>query len=161
GVLTNNGLISSSANLSFTSVNSPFTLNGIGTITANSSSASSILVNTNGAFAINLNGAQAITAGSTGGVTFASQSAGGSVTFGNGVSYTVAGAGPVKINTQTLTFGAGSSLAALGASSITLNNGTSGANMIIYTPDNASATISSVGGSININPTAALTFSQA
>lgn len=96
----------------------------------------------------------------TGTVNINAQNASGVISVGTN-TLTVSGGANFVISTPSLTFGNGGALAASGASAITINSG-GATNLTVTGTTGNVATVSTVGGTINIQPTAGrtLTFAQ-
>ena len=124
------------------------TLTGSGTIGFTGGKSGAIQVQAFGAGNdLTFAGNTVFNAGNGGSVSFSSQSG---LVFGAGSTSTINNGAAVNISAANLIFGNGANVSATGASAITVSS-QSGAPVNIVTPSGATATLSTAGGSININ----------
>jgi hypothetical protein len=155
-LLHNDGAITSTANAGKILVQSfgALSLEGTGSFGLTGGGAGSIRLDATGANPLALTSSHTFNPGSTGSVTFTSEDDGGSITIAPSTTLTFNDGGTLNIGTPILEFlGTGSSLVAAMASDIKVTSGGGTFPLMIVTPDNGVATISTAGGTIDFTPT--------
>ncbi len=155
-LLHNDGAITSTANAGKILIQSfgALSLEGTGSFGLTGGGAGTIRLDATGANPLALTSSHTFNPGSTGSVTFTSEDDGGSITIAPSTTLTFNDGGTLNIGTPILEFlGSGSSLAAAMASDIKVTSGGGTFPLMIVTPDNGVATISTTGGTIDFTPT--------
>lgn len=130
------------------------TLEGSGSFSLTGGGSGQMILDANGDYALALTSSHTFNPGSTGSVTFTSESQNGSITIAPAITLTVNDGATVNIGTPFLNFlGDGAALNATMASAIKITSGGLPFPLMIATPDAGSVTISTTGGSIDISPT--------
>lgn len=150
--ITNNGLIATNAaggQVSFTSPSASLNMGGTGSVSASGGGASAI---TASAATVSLSGLS-FDSGAAGTITL-----NGSTAVALGGVTTIANGSGVVVSTPLFDMAAGSQLSATGASAVGVQS--PGAALQVRTPDGATGTISSNGGSVSFSAAAAVSITK-
>src|SRR5262249_54419277 len=103
---------------------------------------------------------QTFTAG-TGSIAFNAQAAGSTISLAGGTTQTINSAATLTVSTPNLNFlGNNAKITSSGATAISLDSGGGSNALLITSPDNGSASITTTGGTIGISSGQTLTFSK-
>ncbi|MDZ4833080.1 MAG: hypothetical protein SGJ27_04695 [Candidatus Melainabacteria bacterium] len=155
-LLHNDGAITSTKSGGSILVQSPagLTLEGSGSFALTGGGTGTISLDANGDNALALTSSHTFSPGSSGTVSFTSESENGSITIAPAITLTFNDGGKLNIGTPFLHFlGDASALNAPMASDIKINSGGGLFPLMIASPDNGVVTISTGGGTIDITPT--------